>query len=68
MDLLLGTQQHMMRIKRFFEKLWVWVKEVEVNFKDDLLLGKGYYGLTAWDRAAGLGKKELLAKLWGWGK
>jgi hypothetical protein len=41
---------------------------VQVNLKDDLLLAKGYYGLTAWDTAAEKGNKEILEKLWCWGR
>ena len=32
------------------------------------LLAKGFLGLTAWDFAGGKGRKEILEKLWGWGK
>jgi len=41
---------------------------VEVNLKDDLLLAKEYYGLTAWNNAAWNGKREILEKLWFWGR
>jgi hypothetical protein len=33
---------------------------VQVNLKDDPLLAKCGYGLTAWDRAAENGNKEIL--------
>jgi len=41
---------------------------VRVNLKDDLLLAKGEYGITAWDRTANYRKKEILETLWGWGR
>jgi len=41
---------------------------VQVNLKDDLLLAKGFDELTAWDRAAENGNKEILEKLWCWGR
>jgi hypothetical protein len=50
------------------EKLWCWGREVQLNLKDDLLLAKCVYGLTAWDRAAENCNKELLEKLWSLGR
>jgi hypothetical protein len=41
---------------------------VQVNFKDDLLLAKGYDGLTAWDTAAKDVNKEFLETLRCWGR
>jgi len=41
---------------------------VQVNLKDDLLLAKGRNGRTAWDIAAETGNKEILEKLWVWGR
>jgi hypothetical protein len=41
---------------------------VQINLKDDLLLSKGYYGLTAWDIATMDGNTEILDNLWGWGR
>jgi len=32
------------------------------------LLNKGYGVITAWDRAAEVGKKEILETLWYWGR
>jgi len=54
--------------KEILETLWCWGKEIQVNLKDDLLLAKGYDGLTAWDIAAMRGDMETLETLWGWGK
>jgi hypothetical protein len=34
--------------KKILKKLWVWVREVQVNLKDDMLLAKGVRGRTAW--------------------
>ena len=39
---------------------------MQLNLKDDLLLAKSYYGLTAWDIAARDGNTEILEKLWCW--
>jgi len=41
---------------------------VQVNLKDELLLSKGFQGCTAWDIAAYKGNKEILEKLWCWGR
>jgi hypothetical protein len=41
---------------------------VVVNLKDNLLLAEDANGLSAWDIAIYRGKKEILKKLWGWGR
>jgi hypothetical protein len=41
---------------------------VQVNLKDDLLLSKGFYEQNAWNKAAEEGNKEILEKLWCWGR
>jgi len=38
--------------KGVLEKLWGWGREVQVNFKDYLLLAKSFDRLTAWGIAA----------------
>jgi len=40
---------------------------VQVNLKDDLLLAKGFDGLTAWDIAAEKGNIKILETLLFWG-
>jgi len=54
--------------KEILETLWSWGTEVQINLKHDLLLAKGYDGLTAWDRAEMYGPEEILETLWGWGR
>jgi hypothetical protein len=66
MDKLPETKQHSLATKEILEKLWGCGREVQVNLQDDLLLAKGYNGLTAWDRTAFSGNKEILEKLWCW--
>jgi len=41
---------------------------VQVSLKDDLLLAKFVDVRTAWDLAAEEGNKEILEKLWVWGR
>jgi hypothetical protein len=41
---------------------------MQLNLKDNLLLAKGNFGLTAWDLAIHKGNKEILEALWGWGR
>jgi len=48
--------------------LWCQERKVQVYLKDDLLLTKGVNRLTAWDLASKKGKKEILDKLWVWGR
>jgi len=50
--------------KEILGTLWVWGREVQVNLKDDLLLAKGSYGVTAWHRAVSMVSKEILETLW----
>jgi len=52
--------------KEILEKLWGWGREVQVNLKEDLLLAKGWNGLTALDIAAEKDNREILEKLWDW--
>jgi hypothetical protein len=39
-----------------------------MNCKDDLLLSKVFNGQTAWNIAGDKSKKEILEKLWCWGR
>jgi len=50
--------------KEILEALWGWVRKVQVNLKDYLLLVKGRNGLTACDNAAFNGKNEILESVW----
>jgi len=53
------------------EKLWVWVKEANLNgneLKYKLLLAKDQHGHIAWDRAAKNGNLRALETLWNWAK
>jgi ankyrin repeat protein len=47
-------------------ELWGWVRKVQLNVKDILLLAKDEDGQTAWHIAAEDGEKEILEKLWCW--
>ena len=46
------------------ETLWFCGREVQVKFKDDVLLSMDLYRYTAWYIAAYKGNKEILEKLW----
>jgi len=48
--------------------LWCQGRKFQVNLKDDLLLAKDVDRLTAGDLAPKKGKKEILDKLWVWGR
>ena len=50
------------------ETLWFCGREVQVKFKDDVLLSMDLYRYTAWYIAAYKGNKEILEKLWCWGR
>jgi len=63
-----GTEQQIRVNKEILENLCGWGRELKVNLKDDLLLAKGYNGLTSWDNAVKNGKKEILETLSGWGR
>ena len=53
---------------RFYRHCGFGGREVQINLKNDLLLTKGYGGLTAWDMSEQDGNKEVLETVWVWSR